>query len=426
MRIVVTALGSQGDVQPFAALSVALAGRGHDVVLITHGEFAQLVAGTAISVVPVAGDIRKDLGEAGKQMFAEGASPRVVAKAVRDMSMEYAESWTRTGLEASQGADVLVPSGASAFLGASLSEKAGIPYVQAYAQPSIPTHSFPSPLGPPPPANPKAFGNWLGSWLIGLMFWQVLRPAVNSGRRILDLPPFPFVGPYWRMRRDGWPVLLCHSPSVLPSAPDWPAQVKVTGYWWLDHPDWIMPDDLARFLADGPPPVYIGFGSMMPGDPAATTSIILEAVRRAGCRAVLAGGWGGLRPDNPPKEIFALDGAPHDRLLPHMAAVIHHGGAGTTAAGLRAGVPAVIVPFLADQFFWAWRLEKLGVSGGTLRHRDLDAGTLAAAIRRTLDDCDMRRRASALGAKVRAEDGLGEAVRIIEAVGKSVVPRTGA
>lgn len=412
------ALGSRGDVQPFAALAVALAARGHEVRLLTYGSFADLVAGRGVTLVPVEGDIREDMkSDAAAKMFDEGAKPLAVAGAVRALSERHAPAWSLALLEAAKTADLIIPAGAAAFIGSTVAEKLGIPYVQAYPQPSVPTRAFPSPLAPPPKGKPSGLSNWLQGWAIGLFFWQVFRPGVNRIRReLFGLPPYAFFGPYWRMRQDGWPVLLAHSPSMLPKPDDWPPFVHATGFWFLDHPEWVMPDDLAAFLADGPPPVYIGFGSMMPGDPARTTRIIVEAVRKVGCRAVLAGGWGGLKPDGPTPGIFPLEAAPHDRLLPHMAAVVHHGGAGTTAAGARAGVPAVIVPFLADQFFWAWTLENLGVCGGTIRHRELDADQLAVAIRRCLEDQGMRERAAALGAKVRAEDGLGAAIREIEAV----------
>lgn len=418
MRIVMMALGSRGDVQPFAALAAGLAARGHEVRLLTYAAFGDLVEGRGVSLVPVEGDIREDLeSDAAAKMFDEGASPLAVAGAIRAVSERYAPGWTKALLDEARTADLIIPAGATAFIGATVSEKLGIPYIQAYPQPNMPTRAFPSPLGPPPKGTPPGLANWLGSWAVGLFFWQVFRPGVNRIRRdLLDLPPYPFAGPYWRMRRDGWPVLFGHSPAVLPKPADWPEGTHVTGYWWLDHPDWQMPVELADFLAGGPPPVYVGFGSMIPGDPAATTAKVIAAVRRAGCRAVLAGGWGRLKPEGPAPDIFWLDGAPHDRLFPHMAAVVHHGGAGTTAAGLRAGVPAVIMPFLADQFFWAWKLERMGVSGGTIRHRELDPEKLAASIRLCLDDANIRQRAAFIGRRIREEDGIAEAVRVIESV----------
>jgi sterol 3beta-glucosyltransferase len=417
VRIVMMALGSRGDVQPFAALGVALAARGHAVRLLTYGSFADLVAGRGVTLVPLEGDIQADLkGPEATAMFAEGAKPGRVMAAMRAAAQRYGESWTRTLLAEARTADLLIPTGVTLFVGASVAEALGIPYVHAYPQPTLPTRAFPSAMVPPHGKRP-GLGNWLQGWAISIVFWQVFRKMANRARsELLGLKPYPFYGPYWRWQREGFPMLMGYSPALVPRPDDWPPAVHITGSWFLDHPEWVMPDDLSAFLAAGPAPVYIGFGSMMPGDPVRTTRIIVEAVRQVGCRAVLAGGWGGLKPEGPTPDIFPLEAAPHDRLLPHMAAIVHHGGAGTTAAGVRAGVPAVIVPFLGDQFFWGWRLEELGVCGGMLRHRDLDADQLANAIRRCLEDQGMRARAAAIGAQVRAEDGLAAAVRVIEAM----------
>lgn len=417
VRIVMMALGSRGDVQPFAALGVALAARGHAVRLLTYGSFVDLVAGKGVTLVPVEGDIQAGLkGPEATAMFAEGAKPRLVMAAMRAFTEKHGENWARCLLEEARTADLLIPAGASVFVGASVAEALNIPYVHAYPQPTLPTRAFPSAMVPPQGKRPGLW-NWAQSWMISIVFWQVFGKMVNRVRsELLGLTPYPLWGPYWRWQREGSPMLMGYSPALVPRPDDWHPAAQVVGAWFLDHPEWVMPDDLSAFLAAGPAPVYIGFGSMMPGDPARTTRMIVEAVRKVGCRAVLAGGWGGLKPSGPTPDIFPLDAAPHDRLLPHMAAVVHHGGAGTTAAGVRAGVPAVIVPFLGDQFFWGWRLEELGVCGGVLRHRDLDADQLAVAIRRCLEDQGMRGRAAALGATVRAEDGLGAAVRVIETV----------
>lgn len=419
MRIVMMALGSRGDVQPFAALAAGLAARGHDVRMLADPTFADLFTGRGVTLIPTHGDVRQDMrSDVVRRIFDERASPFALARAMRSLGEQYAEGWTRDLLRHAADADLILPTGSAVFIGASVAEALGKPCIHAYPQPIMPTRYSPSALVPPL-RRPMPWSNLVGALLAAQFFWQVFRSGVNRLRReMLGLKPWPFLGPYGVMRAQHVPMLNGYSPSILPRPADWPDSIHVTGYWWLDHPDWVMPPDVAAFLAAGPPPVYIGFGSMMPGDPAATTAKIVSAVRLAGCRAVLAGGWGGLKLDEPTPDIFALDAAPHDRLLPHMAAVVHHGGAGTTAAGVRAGVPAVVVPFIADQFFWAWRLEMLGVSGGTIRHGALTADALAAAIRRCLDDQGLRDRAAALGVRVQAEEGLAAAVRVIEAMGQ--------
>jgi sterol 3beta-glucosyltransferase len=264
--------------------------------------------------------------------------------------------------------------------------------------------------------------NYAQHWVGAQVYWQFFRSVVNDARRDLGLQPWPVPGPFARMRREGRPVLLAHSRHVLPSPPDWDAAVKVTGYWFLDRPDaWTPPAELVRFLEVGPPPVYIGFGSMMLGDARAAAAIVEEAVRRVGCRAVVGAGWGGLRP-RASADILPIDCAWHDWLFPRVAAVVHHGGAGTSAAALRAGKPSVVTPFIADQFFWSWRLEKCGVAPPAIRQDRLNVDDLARVLQRVLFDSAMRGRAERLGRLIREEDGVSAAADIIESVA-AVRPR---
>src|SRR5690606_35862025 len=163
--------------------------------------------------------------------------------------------------------------------------------------------------------------------------------------------------------------------------------VHITGYLFLDEQaGWQPPPALEAFLDAGEPPVYIGFGSMAGRDPEAMTALVVEALALCGRRGLLLTGWGGLHAGAVPESIFVLDAAPHSWLFPRMAAVVHHGGAGTTAEGLRAGVPAVVVPFLFDQPFWGARIEALGVGPAPIPRKQLTAARLAGAIHRAVSD----------------------------------------
>jgi sterol 3beta-glucosyltransferase len=210
------------------------------------------------------------------------------------------------------------------------------------------------------------------------------------------------------------PVLHCYSQQVITRPDDWPDHAYVTGYWWLDETNnWQPPADLEAFLANETPPVYVGFGSMIAEDPARVTRIVIEALTQSGQRGVIASGWGGIRPADLPPSIYLLKEAPHDWLFPRMSALVHHGGAGTTAAGLRAGKPTVICPFIADQPFWGNRVAVLGAGPKPIPQKKLNVDDLAAAIRTAATDQAMRTRSEALGAKLRAEDGVAQAVQII-------------
>jgi sterol 3beta-glucosyltransferase len=202
----------------------------------------------------------------------------------------------------------------------------------------------------------------------------------------------------------------------LPRPADWPDNSQVTGYWFFDQTQWHQPEALSQFLAAGPKPVYIGFGSMVSSNATAFTQTVLDAVKKSGRRAVLATGWGGLDGDegSQNEQIFFLRHAPHDCLFPLMAAAVHHGGAGTTAAAVRAGIPSVIVPFFGDQPFWAACLNRQGVAPPALERKSLTPNRLATALAATQQSA-MIKKAAALGRAVRGEDGIGEALRCLRA-----------
>ena len=418
MRIAVTAAGSRGDIQPMAGLAVALSARGHEVSLVCEKQFAGLLEGRGVEHRVASGDSRVELEQA-RELFERGDDPLTAARTMRDVARRNARILVPELRRHAADVDLLVTSGPGALFGLSVAESLGIPAVQAYLQPVVPTRAFPSPLAPLT-AMPSVF-NFAQHWVGAQVYWQFFRSVVNDARRDLSLEPWPVQGPFARMMRERRPLLLAHSRHVLPSPRDWDETVQVTGYWFLDRPaDWRPPEDLVRFLEAGPPPVYIGFGSMMLGDPRAAAAMVEAAVRQAGCRAVVGAGWGGLRPPAG-DAIFTIDGAWHDWLFPRVAAVVHHGGAGTSAAALRAGRPSVVTPFIADQFFWSWRLEKCGVAPPAIRQDRLNADDLARALHRVRHDAPMRARAERLGGLIRGEDGVGAAARVIEAA--AVPPR---
>jgi sterol 3beta-glucosyltransferase len=233
---------------------------------------------------------------------------------------------------------------------------------------------------------------------------------------VLNLPPAPFFGSYNSPIVRQYPALYGFSPSVIPQPADW-HHTQVTGYWFLDAANhWTPPATLTKFLDSGAPPVYIGFGSMGSRNPVETADLVLAAIERTGQRAILQSGWGGLMNANLPEHVLMVDSIAHSWLFPRMAAVVHHGGAGTTAAGLRAGVPSIVVPFFGDQLFWGQRVEKLGVGTAPISRKQLTVEKLARAIDQTVTDSIMRQRAAELGAKIQSEDGIANAVRVIESI----------
>jgi len=243
--------------------------------------------------------------------------------------------------------------------------------------------------------------------------WLWYSPFVNDFRRSLGLPTYSAARFYRDLRST--PMLSAYSPEIVPHPADWPDSLHVTGYFYLDtQAGWQPSPELMAFLEAGDPPVYIGFGSMAGQEPEKLAGLILEALAKSGQRGLLLTGWGGLRTETTPDNVFVVGSAPHSWLFPRMAAVVHHGGAGTTAEGLRAGVPEVIVPFIFDQPFWGARLKALGLGPDPIPQKNLTAGRLAEAIGIAVADRGMKQRASSIGAAIRAENGIDKAVKITQ------------
>lgn len=219
---------------------------------------------------------------------------------------------------------------------------------------------------------------------------------------------------YARERADRL-TLLGYSRHIVPHPDDWPANFYTTGYWFLDEVEqWQPPQALLDFLDAGAPPVYIGFGSMVTPDAQKVAAVAIDAARKAGKRALLAAGWAGLRAADLPANVFQIDAAPHQWLFPRMAAVVHHGGAGTTAAALRAGVPNIIVPHFGDQQFWGWRMRMLGLASEAIPRHRLSVDNLSRAMLDATEDGVLHQRVQEIGGLVREENGVEKAVALIE------------
>jgi UDP:flavonoid glycosyltransferase YjiC (YdhE family) len=419
VRITILTTGSRGDVQPYVALALGLKRAGHVVRLPAHETFRELIAGHGFDFYPLEGENPQDFirRPAIQAALSSGDHLRLFAIVLREAGPLFEgifdDFWHNC-----QDTDVVIST--TAFFGAyDGAQKLGLPCIHTLLNPMYPTAAFPNPFLAILSGFGRA-GNRLTHFLLDQVWWQTFRVTLNRWRkRRLGLPPHPFFGPYHRMRRvDRLPTLFGFSPAVIPPPPDWPPWNHVTGYWFLPPPEgWQPPPALLRFLQDGPPPVYIGFGSMSDESPERLAQVAVQALDRCDQRGVLLSGWGGLDTTNLPGTVFALRSIPHAWLFPRMAAVVHHGGAGTTAASLRAGVPTIVVPFVGDQVFWGRRVhDDLGVGPRPILHRQLNAERLAAAITAALTDRDMRARAKRLGATIRAEDGVARAVEIIDRV----------
>jgi len=416
MRIALIASGSRGDIEPYLALGKGLQQAGHVVRFIAHENFGELVTAHGVEFWPIAGNTQDVAQSPEMRKLLEKGNFIAIMAEMRKGAQDNALAFTQGGLAACEGMELIIGGLAGMFIGVALAEKLNIQFMQAHYIPFSPTREYPHALFPSLPAFLDGTMNRISYPLAQQMMWQGFRSADTIARQqVLGLRKAPFWGPYRDDRFTQNPILYGYSPAVIPIPSDWDDKAQVTGYWFLDSvDDWTPPADLLEFLQAGAPPVYIGFGSMSMRNPEATAQLIMQALARTQRRAIMLSGWGGLRSTDVPDSVFTIDSAPHAWLFPRMAAVVHHGGAGTTSAGLRAGVPSIIVPFFADQPFWGQRVADLGVGPASIPFKRLTADRLAQAIQIAVTDQAMRQRAAELGERIRAEDGIARAAAVIQ------------
>jgi sterol 3beta-glucosyltransferase len=409
--VVIFTIGTQGDVRPCVALGKGIRRAGYPVRIATSTNFAGMVLNAGLEFFPMTADFQAML-ETDRSIADQGLHIRAMVRIFRERYAGWAAHWVKEGLAAAEGARLLIGVSNSILLAKALSEACEIPYAIARLQPATLSGILPPVMLIYSQRRLPRMVSLGAHCVMFKLFWSVMRPAINDiVRPQLGLSPYPWYGPYFRDLHHS-KVINGFSQRVLPRPSDWTVNSQVTGYWFLDQEQWSPSEALKDFLAAGPKPVYIGFGSMVSNQAKEFTQTILRAVEKSGQRAVIATGWGGLEGEDGlyNQRIFFLRHAPHDQLFPLMSAAVHHGGAGTTAAAVRAGIPSVIVPFFGDQPFWAARLHSLGVAPPALERKTLTPDALSSALIATQQPA-MWHKAKDLGNAVREEDGVGEAIR---------------
>lgn len=419
-RIALCTIGTQGDVQPYLALAIALRQRGYSVVLGASEDFADMIEGHGIEFHSLGASIQSFLQQSrfenamSQSMIFNG--PSLLRQGTQIVDTAARRAWTMC-----QGADAIILNMNTSF-GIDIAEALKVPAIMSALQPLNSTSEFPlcmyytgQDLGP---FNKLTYT----AMTVQQIYYNLPRNKLR--RELMGLEPRLMGGLF--QNTDGSPLttLYAYSPAVSPRPRDWPRTAIVTGYWRLeDQSDWEPSEAFRRFLADGEPPAYIGFGSM-PFGAERNTQILKEAVRQWGGRAVVARGWGGINPSDLPENIFAIEKAPHDKLFRHVSAVVHHGGAGTTAAGLYLGRPTFVVPQAVDQPYWGRRVYELGCGPKPIRLRKLTPELLAQALRELTGNPAYRKNANALATRLSAEDGIGKAIKVIERVMAGFVPES--
>lgn len=413
MFITILTMGTRGDVQPYIALGLALKKAGARVRVATLETYAEFVTGHGLEFYPIQGDISSMMTSSVADNARKADNPLKFVRSFNEMK-KFGFELQAGFFAACQDADLVVyhPGMTIGYFAAQLRE---IPSVLALPFPMAPTREYPSLIFYDLPRLGRAY-NLLTHKILEQVFWMVSSGTVQAfWKQKFGRAPDNFGSPFPHQTRACHPTVVSCSPHVFAQARDFPSNVHHTGFWFLDEePGWEPPAALVDFLERGSAPVYIGFGSV--GDPreaARSTQLMLDALASAGQRGVLATGWAGMPQGiSLPESVYLLESAPHAWLFPRMAAIVHHGGAGTTAAGLRAGVPAVVVPHGNDQFAWGRRVYELGVGAKPIPRKKLTAENLAQAIRFVLKS-DVRETAKVLGEKIQAENGAETAAKII-------------
>ncbi|KDQ54854.1 glycosyltransferase family 1 protein [Jaapia argillacea MUCL 33604] len=413
-------IGSRGDVQPYIALAKGLKADGHRVRIATHGEFKQWIEAHGIEFGYVGGDP----AELMRICVENGTFTVSFLKEGLMKFRGWIDDLLKTSWEACQGTDVLVES-PSAMAGYHIAEALKIPYFRAFTMTWSRTRAYPHAFAVPEHKMGGGY-NYMSYVMFDQVFWRAISGQINRWRRNqLGLASTNLD----RMEPHKIPFLYNFSPVVVPPPLDWPEWIRVTGYWFLDDAEvgsktWDPPPSLVKFIDSahnsGKKVVYIGFGSIVVSDPKAMTHCVVEAIVRSGVHAILSKGWSDRlhktgsevsKPEEPlPEQIYPINSLPHDWLFNRIDAACHHGGAGTTGASLRAGIPTIIKPFFGDQFFWADRVEALGVGSGV---RKLTVEGLTEALVAATTDPKQIARAKILGEEIRAEKGVATAIEAI-------------
>jgi UDP:flavonoid glycosyltransferase YjiC (YdhE family) len=428
LNILIQIIGSRGDVQPFIALGKVLKRRyKHRVRVATHPTFKSFVEEHGLEFFSVGGDPSELMAFMVKN---PGLVPGIDSLKAGDVTKRRKDMWEmllggwRACIEPGDGmgsqngrpfvADAIIANPPS-FGHIHCAERLGIPLHLMFTMPWSPTAEFPHPLANILSSDVEGdLTNFLSYVLVDMMTWQGLGDLVNKFReKTLGLESISTLWAPGMISQLKIPHTYCWSPTLIPKPHDWPAHLNVSGFFFLDLADnYVPPPDLDRFLTSGPAPVYIGFGSIVVADPDALTRKIFEAVRLVGCRALVSKGWGGLGASDleVPENIMLLGNCPHDWLFPRCSAVVHHGGAGTTAAGIRCGIPTVVVPFFGDQPFWGKMIAAAGAGPDPIPNAELTAENLAAAIQRALSR-EVQARAEVMGESIKKESGCDEGAK---------------
>jgi sterol 3beta-glucosyltransferase len=409
MNYGIITIGSRGDIEPFIALGKALLKRGHTVRITTFSIFKEYVESNGFEYCPLAGDAVEVI----RLLIGQQVSSFEYFRNLEILLNPVKKQFLSDIAKACQGMDAILYStlGGVAW---NVADKYGIPCFRVNFCPLDPTNEFPAMTAPALPFG--APYNRLTFWLGDRLWSHTTRKLLNDWRIEMGLPEIkPFAFPYRYLHGKEIPTLYAYSPIISPKPHEYGDEKYITGFWTYEKEEnYRANQKLANFLYSGGKPIYIGFGSAVGGDFDQALSIVLESLERTNQRAVLSAGWGNLKGVDLPETVMQVDYVPHSWLFERVAAVAHHGGAGTTGAGIRAKVPSIIIPFGGDQPFWGNRVYKLGIGPKPIMRNKLNVDNLSNAIYQVTHDRQMIEKSREIGSMLNTENGIENAIRIIE------------
>lgn len=406
MRVLISSIGSRGDVQPILALAVELKALGHTPSLCVAPNFKEWIESYGVACIPIEPDLKKLTGG------TTASKPVTPSKEQwRQLAAQSVREQFRVLTDAVLTADLLVGAGGLQIAARSVAETRKIPYVFVAYCPAV----FPSPHHPPANAGGRYSQSLPG--LVNRLLWMrdertwnpLFRGALNEERAKSGLAPVSSVPRHIFTERP-W---LAADPVLAPAAAAGGLRIVQTGAWFLQDSA-ALPDELEHFLAGGPPPVYLGFGSMRAEEQAGR--VLLEAARGLGLRTIISQGWAGLSVGEAGSDCIVIGDVNHERLFSRVAVIVHHGGSGTTTAAARAGKAQAIVPHNYDQFYWAHRVQELGVGVSGFARGGMSVGGMRRALRECLRP-EMPERARSLSSRVELHGARMAAERLVSEFG---------
>lgn len=412
LQIAMLIVGTRGDVQPFVAIGKHLQEYGHRVRLATHSNFEEFVLTAGLEFYPLGGDpkILAEYMVKNKGFLPSGPSEIAIQRKqlkaiIYSLLPACTEPFGDSGVKFRADAILANP---PAYGHVHVAEALKVPLHIFFTMPWTPTSKFPHPLS----RVKQPAGYRLSYQVVDSLIWLGIRGIINDFRKKkLKLRPVTYLSGTQGSITD-LPTGYIWSPQLVPKPEDWGPKVDVVGFCFLNlAEDFRPPESLLKWLEAGKAPIYVGFGSLPVQDPQGMTTIIVNAIKQTGQRGIINKGWGGLGNLAEPADfIYTLDNCPHDWLFPRCAAVVHHGGAGTTAAGLKAGCPTTIVPFFGDQPFWGERVHARGLGPPPIPVDQFSLTKLVDAIQIMLNP-QVKKNADAISKAMENEDGVSGAVK---------------